>query len=123
MGTVKRVYYLPIREEVQRKMFQKVKEHRVSQVVVKHLKKKKIWIPLLILVFASGGYAAARELIWYPPLRLYGEFSYESRLVLHDSVADQSSSAQASGGLQTVGGASATPEPGTIILLATGLAG
>ena len=60
---MKRVYYLPIREEVQRKMFQKVKEHRVSQVVVKHLKKKKIWIPLLILVFASGGYAAARELI------------------------------------------------------------
>jgi PEP-CTERM motif-containing protein len=104
-------------------MFLKVKEHSVSQVVVKHLKKKRVWIPLLILVVASSGYAAARQLIWYPPLGLYGEFNYESELVKHDSVAGQSSPGQASGGLQTVGGASPTPEPGTIILLATGLAG
>jgi PEP-CTERM motif len=105
-------------------MFRKLKEHSVSQVVGKHLKKKKVWIPLLIFVFASGGYAAARELIWYPPLGLYGEFSYESGLVAHDSVSDSSSSGQASGGLQLIGGgASSTPEPSTIILLATGLAG
>ena len=106
-------------------MFLKLEEHRVSRVVVKHLKKKKVWIPLLILVLLSGGYAAARELVWYPPLGLHGEFSHESGLAVHDSVADRSISKQDSGTLQTVGGAnpSPTPEPGTIILLATGLAG
>ena len=104
-------------------MFLKLEEHSVSQVVMKHLKKKKVWIPLLILVWASGSYAAARELVWYPKLGLYGEFGYESGLTVHDSVADRSTSGQYSGKLQTVGGASPTPEPGTIILLATGLVG
>ena len=76
-------------------------------------------------MLASGGYAAARELVWYPALGLYGEFDFESRSAVHDSVAGGSTSGHYSGKLRTVDGAtpSATPEPGTIILFATGLAG
>jgi hypothetical protein len=97
---------------------------QVFAKVKEQFKKKKVWIPALILVLVCGLGATAHR-IWFPEEELYSWHDTTDDLGKTDGgtyASGGSSNSSGEYGSSSGGSMATTPEPGTLILLGSGLA-